>query len=179
MKAGDVVISASRKTYIPRFHNNWMVNRVREEFVDVRNPMLPSQVSRYNLSPGIVDGIQHAKCVDSRIFERIGGCKLSRLKARYEEPAKDKAQRKERCCIESIDIGWATPARTTASTATPRRTLPSWPATLKDSAIRLAVFYAGISINLSTGSKSIATPTIFAIGRSSSAAQVGNSASIF
>ena len=259
-----MIISASRRTDIPRFHSEWMLNRVREGYVDVRNPMFPSQVSRYSLSPDVVDGIvfwtkdpapmlpklgafsdfnyyfqcsltsygrdvesglrnkhdlistfkdlaeasgpervmwrfdpillnskyspeyqlrafttiatglkgftekvtisfideynfggrsiyrsvgtdgvaaeqqnflakhmaaiahdncmsidtcaeavdldrygiQHARCVDSRVFERIGGCKLSRLKTRYEELAKDKAQRKECCCIESIDIGW-------------------------------------------------------------------------
>ncbi len=259
-----MIISASRRTDIPRFHSEWMLNRIREGFVDVRNPMFPTQVSRYSLSPDIVDGIvfwtkdpapmlpkldafssysyyfqfsltsygqdiesglrdkrgliktfkdlatkigpervmwrfdpillshkysseyqlhafttiadelkgftkkvtisfideysfngrsiyesvetggitieqqnflaermacvahkndmeidtcaeaidlkrygiQHARCVDSRVFERIGSCKLSRLKTRYEELAKDKAQRKECCCIESIDIGW-------------------------------------------------------------------------
>ena len=259
-----MIISASRRTDIPRFHSDWMVNRVREGFVDVRNPMFPRQVSRYSLSPDVVDGIvfwtkdpepmlqklgefagydyyfqfsltsygrdveaglrnkhdllrtfrelasrigaervnwrfdpillngrysldyqlrafntiaaelngstekvtisfideyyfngrsiyasvntygvaaeqqnylaermsaiahengmaidtcaeavdlerygiEHARCVDSRVFERIGNCRLSRLKTRYEELAKDKAQRKECCCIESIDIGW-------------------------------------------------------------------------
>ena len=52
-----MIISASRRTDIPRFHSDWMVNRVREGFVDVRNPMFPSQVSRYSLSPDVVDGI--------------------------------------------------------------------------------------------------------------------------
>lgn len=260
-----MIISASRRTDIPRFHVDWMVNRVKQGFVDVRNPMFPSQVSRYSLSPDVVDGIvfwtkdpepmlrkldefaeysyyfqfsltsygrdveaglrdkhallrtfreladrvgaarvnwrfdpillngrysldyqlrafntiatelngstekvtisfideyrfggrsiyasvatdgvsadqqnylaermsaiahengmaidtcaeavdlerygiEHARCVDSRIFERIGNCRLSRLKTRYEELAKDKAQRKECRCIESIDIGWS------------------------------------------------------------------------
>ena len=50
--------------------------------------------------------IEHARCVDSRIFERLNGCKLSRLKTRYEELAKDPAQRKECHCVDSIDIGW-------------------------------------------------------------------------
>lgn len=259
-----MIISASRRTDIPRFHSEWMVKRVEEGFVDVRNPMFPTQVSRYSLSPDIVDGIvfwtkdptpmfdkleafsdypfyfqfsltpygkdiesglrdkhdliktfqqlsskigsdrvnwrfdpillskrypieyhlrafstiasklrgftekvtisfideyslngksvyssvgttgitveqqnhlaeqlsriahenemaidtcaeaidlekygiEHARCVDSRIFEKIGGCKLSRLKTRYEELGKDKAQRKECHCIDSVDIGW-------------------------------------------------------------------------
>lgn len=259
-----MIISASRRTDVPRFHVEWMVNRVREQYVDVRNPLFPSQVSRYSLSPDVVDGIvfwtkdpepmldrldefsdysyyfqfsltsygkdvesglrnkydlietfkqlsgiigpervmwrfdpillnekysldyqlrafntiaselngstkkvtisfideyrfggrsiyesvntsgisadqqnylaermsaiahengmkidtcaeaidlercgiHHARCVDSRVFERLDNCKLSRLKTRYEELSKDKAQRKECCCIESIDIGW-------------------------------------------------------------------------
>lgn len=259
-----MIISASRRTDIPRFHSDWLVNRVEEGFVDVRNPMVPTQVSRYSLDPSVVDGIVfwtkdpspmldkldrfapypyyfqftltpydrsieagvqdkrelidvfkrlsdkigsdrvnwrfdpilindeysverqseafdsmarelkgftnnatisfideynfngrsayasvhtegvspeqqnelaraiaesarangmtvdtcaeaidldrygigHARCVDARVFERIGDCKLSRLKTRYEELAKDKAQRKECLCMESIDIGW-------------------------------------------------------------------------
>ena len=51
-------------------------------------------------------GIEHARCVDGRIFERLNGCKLSRLKTRYEELAKDAAQRKECHCVDSVDIGW-------------------------------------------------------------------------
>ena len=259
-----MIISASRRTDIPKFHSDWLLNRFSEGFVDVRNPLFPSQVSRYNLNPTVVDGIvfwtkdpspmfgklrhfseynyyfqfsltpygrdiesglpdkhglikvfqqlsgiigpsrinwrfdpillngkysldyqlrafraianelkgfttnvtisfideyifgsksvyntvstdgidviqqnylaerianiagengmtvdtcaeavdldrfgiKHARCVDSRIFEKLAGCKLSRLKTRYEELGKDKAQRKECHCIESIDIGW-------------------------------------------------------------------------
>ena len=52
-----MIISASRRTDIPRFHSDWMLSRIREGFVDVRNPMFPTQVSRYSLSPDVVDGI--------------------------------------------------------------------------------------------------------------------------
>lgn len=259
-----MIISASRRTDIPKYYSEWLVNRIKEGYVDVRNPMYASQVSRYSLSPEIVDGIvfwtkdpapmlkrldafseysyyfqfsltpygkdiegnlpnkhelintfkelsarigsdrvnwrydpillngkysmeyqirafvkiatelngftkkvtisfideynfggrsvytslqtgeivaeqqnllaekiseiardngmsvdtcaekinlqkygiEHSRCVDSRIFERLNGCKLSRLKTRYEELAKDAAQRKECRCVDSIDIGW-------------------------------------------------------------------------
>ncbi|MEG2266181.1 MAG: DUF1848 domain-containing protein [Acinetobacter sp.] len=259
-----MIISASRRTDIPKYYSDWLLNRIDEGYVDVRNPMYASQVSRYSLSPEIVDGIvfwtkdpapmlkrldafsdynyyfqfsltpygkdiesnlpnkheliktfkelssrigsdrinwrydpillnskysmeyqiqafekiaadlngytkkvtisfideynfggrsvyaslqteeiaasqqnfiaekisgiarangmavdtcaekidlmkygiEHARCVDGRIFEKLNGCKLSRLKTRYEELAKDAAQRKECLCVDSIDIGW-------------------------------------------------------------------------
>jgi hypothetical protein len=259
-----MIISASRRTDIPKYYSEWLVNRIKEGYVDVRNPMYSSQVSRYSLNPEIVDGIvfwtkdpapmlkrldafseysyyfqfsltpygkdiegnlpdkhelintfkelssrigsdrvnwrydpillngkysieyqiyafgkiatelkgytkkvtisfideynfggrsvynslqteeivvaqqillaekiseiahnngmsvdtcaekidlqkygiEHARCVDGRIFERLNGCKLSRLKTRYEELAKDAAQRKECHCVDSVDIGW-------------------------------------------------------------------------
>ncbi len=259
-----MIISASRRTDIPKYYSDWLVNRIKEGYVDVRNPMFTSQVSRYSLSPEIVDGIvfwtkdpapmlkrldefskysyyfqisltpygkdiesnlpdkhelintfkelsskigservnwrydpillndkysmeyqlrafgkiaaelngytkkvtisfiddykfggksvytslkteeilaaqqnflaekiseiardngmfvdtcaekidlqkygiEHARCVDSRIFERLNGCKLSSNKKKYKELAKDTAQRAECHCVDSIDIGW-------------------------------------------------------------------------
>lgn len=258
-----MIISASRRTDIPSYYSDWFMNRIDEQFVDVRNPMFPKQISRYSLSPDIVDGIvfwtkdpapmlgklsrlerysyyfqfsltscgkdversvrnkhdlietfkqlsdivgpdrvmwrydpifisnkytldyqihafreiikeldaytrkvtisfiddykfegrsvysdlrvkeltlelqskvaeqlaqiaqshgllvdtcaekidlqkygiEHARCIDSRVFEKITGQRLSRLKKSYEELEKDKSQRIECCCIESIDIG--------------------------------------------------------------------------
>ena len=259
-----MIISASRRTDIPKYYSEWLVNRIKEGYVDVRNPMYKSQVSRYSLSPDIVDGIvfwtkdpapmlerldafseysyyfqfsltpygkdvesnlpdkheiintfkelsskigndriiwrydpillnekysidyqinafgkiaanlngytkkvtisfideykfggrsiygslktseisviqqnflaekisgiahgygmdvdtcaekidlqkygiENSRCVDSRIFEKLDGCKLSRNKKKYEEMEKDASQRKECLCVESIDIGW-------------------------------------------------------------------------
>ena len=259
-----MIISASRRTDVPRFHGDWMVNRVRAGFVDVRNPLFPRRVSRYSLDPAKIDGIvfwtkdpapfmdklsafdaypyyfqftvtpygadlepgvrakaaivdtfkelarrigpdrviwrfdpilinerhtperqvdafaalardlrgstrhvtisfiddygfggrsvfgdigtcgvshkqqlqlaeelaaiarenamaidtcaelanldkygvAHGRCVDAQLLESIGGCKLSRLKSRYGELEKDRAQRAECQCVESIDIGW-------------------------------------------------------------------------
>jgi hypothetical protein len=46
-----MIISASRRTDIPAFYSQWFVNRLREGYVLVRNPMNFGQVSRITLSP--------------------------------------------------------------------------------------------------------------------------------
>ncbi len=52
-----MIISASRRTDIPSFYSEWFFNRLKEEYVLVRNPMNFRQVSRISLSPDVVDGI--------------------------------------------------------------------------------------------------------------------------
>ena len=52
-----MIISASRRTDIPAFYSDWFFNRIKEEFVLVRNPMNIHQISRIRLTPDVVDGI--------------------------------------------------------------------------------------------------------------------------
>lgn len=52
-----MILSASRRTDIPCFYSRWFLNRIREGFVLVRNPMNIHQVSRISLLPEVVDGI--------------------------------------------------------------------------------------------------------------------------
>ena len=52
-----MIISASRRTDIPAFFSDWFLNRIREGYVYVRNPMNPHQVSRISLAPEVVDCI--------------------------------------------------------------------------------------------------------------------------
>lgn len=52
-----MIISASRRTDIPAYYTQWFLNRVRENYVLVRNPMNIHQVSRVSLAPDVVDGI--------------------------------------------------------------------------------------------------------------------------
>ena len=52
-----MILSASRRTDIPAFYSAWLLNRLRQGFVCVRNPMNPAQVSRIALSPETVDCI--------------------------------------------------------------------------------------------------------------------------
>lgn len=52
-----MIISASRRTDIPTYYSDWLLNRVKAGYVYVRNPMNAHQISRVSLSPEVVDGI--------------------------------------------------------------------------------------------------------------------------
>lgn len=52
-----MIISASRRTDIPAFYSDWFLNRIKEEYVYVRNPLNFYQVSKIKLSPDVVDFI--------------------------------------------------------------------------------------------------------------------------
>lgn len=52
-----MIVSASRRTDIPSFYMDWLVNRLQEGFVCSRNPMNPRQVGKIVLRPDIVDCI--------------------------------------------------------------------------------------------------------------------------
>ena len=50
-----MIINTGCRTDIPAFYSKWLMNRIREGYVMVRNPYNPSQVTKYSLSPGVVD----------------------------------------------------------------------------------------------------------------------------
>lgn len=52
-----MILSVSRRTDIPNYYSDWFLNRLREGFLYVRNPMNPRQVSRIELSPEVIDCI--------------------------------------------------------------------------------------------------------------------------
>lgn len=52
-----MIISASRRTDIPTYYSKWFLNRIKEGYVLVRNPMNAHQISKINLNPDVVDGI--------------------------------------------------------------------------------------------------------------------------
>ena len=49
-----MIISCSRRTDIPAFYSDWFMNRIREGFVLVRNPLNAIQVRRISLLPSDV-----------------------------------------------------------------------------------------------------------------------------
>lgn len=52
-----MIISASRRTDIPTYYSKWFFNRIKEQYVLVRNPMNARQISKISLDPDVVDGI--------------------------------------------------------------------------------------------------------------------------
>ncbi|MBR1820934.1 MAG: DUF1848 domain-containing protein [Clostridia bacterium] len=52
-----MIIQTGMRTDIPAFYSDWLANRLRAGYVLVRNPYNPTAVTRYRLSPDVVDGI--------------------------------------------------------------------------------------------------------------------------
>lgn len=67
-----MIISASRRTDIPGYYFEWFLQRLKEEYVLVRNPWNPHQVSRVSLSPQVVDGIVFWTKNPAPVLERLG-----------------------------------------------------------------------------------------------------------
>ena len=51
----NMIIQTGVRTDIPAFYSEWLANRIKEGYVLVRNPYNPLQVTRYDLSPEVVD----------------------------------------------------------------------------------------------------------------------------
>lgn len=69
-----MILSVSRRTDIPNYYADWFLNRIREGFLYVKNPMNPHQISRIDLSPDIVDCIVFWTKNPADIMERL--CEL-------------------------------------------------------------------------------------------------------
>ncbi len=52
-----MIINTGQRTDIPAFYPDWLANRIKEGYVCVRNPFNSQQVSRYKLTPDVVDVI--------------------------------------------------------------------------------------------------------------------------
>ncbi|MCQ2600581.1 MAG: DUF1848 domain-containing protein [Treponema sp.] len=50
-----MIIQTGQRTDIPAFYSQWLLNRLKEGYVLVRNPYYPQSVSRYELNPEVVD----------------------------------------------------------------------------------------------------------------------------
>ena len=52
-----MIISASRRTDIPAFYTPWLINRVRDQFLWVRNPRNPRQIKHVSLAPQAIKAL--------------------------------------------------------------------------------------------------------------------------
>ncbi len=50
-----MIISASRRTDIPAFYGDWLMERIQAGSVDVKNPFNAAQITHVDLTPGAVD----------------------------------------------------------------------------------------------------------------------------
>ena len=50
-----MIINTGMRTDIPAFYSKWLMNRIKEGFVYVRNPYYRHQVTKYSLNPSVVD----------------------------------------------------------------------------------------------------------------------------
>ncbi len=50
-----MIINTGQRTDIPAFYPKWLVNRIKEGYVLVRNPYYPSLVTKFILDPSVVD----------------------------------------------------------------------------------------------------------------------------
>lgn len=52
-----MILSVSRRTDIPNYYSEWFLNRIKEGYLCVRNPMNARQVSKILITPDLVDCI--------------------------------------------------------------------------------------------------------------------------
>lgn len=68
-----MILSVSRRTDIPNYYGDWFLNRIREGFLYVRNPVNPHQISRIDLSPDVVDCIVFWTKNPANMMEKLDG----------------------------------------------------------------------------------------------------------
>ncbi|NCB94663.1 MAG: DUF1848 domain-containing protein [Clostridia bacterium] len=66
-----MIINTGCRTDIPAYYSDWFYNRIKEGYVMVRNPYYPQQVSRYRLSPDVVDVLVFCTKNPEPMLERI------------------------------------------------------------------------------------------------------------
>lgn len=52
-----MILSVSRRTDIPNYYAEWFINRIREGFLYVKNPMNAHQISKIRITPDVIDCI--------------------------------------------------------------------------------------------------------------------------
>ena len=67
-----MIVSASRRTDIPCFYAEWMMNRFRAGYALARNPMNHAQLARVPLTPDVVDCVVFWTKDAANLLPRLG-----------------------------------------------------------------------------------------------------------
>lgn len=67
-----MIINTGCRTDIPAYYSEWFLNRIKEGYVLVRNPYYPQQVSRYRLTPELVDCLVFCTKNPGPMLEHMG-----------------------------------------------------------------------------------------------------------
>lgn len=67
-----MILNTGSRTDIPAYYSDWFFNRVKEGFVLVRNPYYPTQVTRYRISPDVVDCLCFCTKNPEPMLDRLG-----------------------------------------------------------------------------------------------------------
>ena len=65
-----MILNTGSRTDIPAFYSNWFYNRLEAGYVLARNPYNPSQITRYELRPELIDCIVFCTKNPRPMFER-------------------------------------------------------------------------------------------------------------
>ena len=66
-----MILNTGSRTDIPAYYSEWFYNRIEAGYVLSRNPYYPSQVTRYLLSPELIDVMIFCSKNPEPMFERI------------------------------------------------------------------------------------------------------------
>lgn len=66
-----MILNTGSRTDIPAFYSEWFYNRVHAGFVLARNPYYPSRVTRYRISPDVVDAIVFCSKNPEPMFDQL------------------------------------------------------------------------------------------------------------
>lgn len=51
----NMILNTGSRTDIPAYYSDWFLNRIQARYVLVRNPYYPTQITRYQLNPEVID----------------------------------------------------------------------------------------------------------------------------
>lgn len=66
-----MILSVSRRTDIPNYYADWFINRIKEGYVYVKNPMNAHQISKIDIFPEVVDCIVFWTKNPENMIERL------------------------------------------------------------------------------------------------------------